>query len=295
FFKALLFMAAGLVIHHLANEQDIRLMGGLRKAMPRTTIAFLAGSLALVGIPPLSGFFSKDSILASALASGGYGQVLFAAGLAGALLTGLYTFRLLFLVFLGPPSELVKAHAHGHGHGEGPWTMTVPVAALTVLAVVGGWIQIAGVWHPFGEWLDPIAVGREHLALVEPTVTQDYVTSALAVGLGLAGIWAAWTFYGARSRRAVPRAAAVQETLEHKFWFDELYDAIFFRPAVLLTRALRRGVEEPLIGGSIDGVTLGARNAGGAVGDAQTGYLRSYALAIALGVAILVVVFVSVQ
>ena len=295
FFKALLFMAAGLVIHHLAGEQDIRKMGGVRHAMPRTFAAFLVGSLALVGIPPLSGFFSKDSILASALASGGYGQLLFAAGLAGALLTGLYTFRLLFLVFLGPPSELVKAHAHGHGHGEGPWTMTVPVAVLTVLAVVGGWIQIAGVWHPFGEWLDPIAVGREHLALVEPTVTQDYVTSALAVGLGLAGIWAAWTFYGARSRRAVPRAGAVQETLEHKFWFDELYDAIFFRPAVLLTRALRRGVEEPLIGGSIDGVTLGARNAGGAVGDAQTGYLRSYALAIALGVAILVVVFVSVQ
>ena len=295
FFKALLFMAAGLVIHHLAGEQDIRKMGGVRRAMPKTFLAFLVGSLALVGIPPLSGFFSKDAILASALASGGYGQLLFAVGLAGALLTGLYTFRLLFIVFLGPPSELVKAHSHGHGHGEGPRTMTFPVAVLAVLAVAGGWIQIAGVWHPFGEWLDPIAVGREHLALVEPTVTQDYVTSALAVGLGLLGIWAAWTFYGARSRRAVPRAAAVRETLEHKLWFDELYDAIFFRPAVLLTSALRRRVEEPLIGGSIDSVSLGARNAGGAVAGAQTGYLRSYALAIAAGVAILVVVFVSVQ
>ncbi|HUH15196.1 MAG TPA: NADH-quinone oxidoreductase subunit L [Gaiellaceae bacterium] len=295
FFKALLFMAAGLVIHHLAGEQDIRKMGGVRHAMPRTFAAFLVGSLALVGIPPLSGFFSKDSILASALASGGYGQLLFAAGLLGALLTGLYTFRLLFIVFLGPPSELVQAHRHGHGHGEGPWTMTFPVAVLALLAVVGGWIQIAGVWHPFGEWLDPIAVGREHLALVEPTLTQDYVTSALAVGLGLLGIWAAWAFYGARRRRAVPRAALVRETLEHKLWFDELYDSIFFRPAVLLTGALRRRVEEPLIGGSIDGVGLGARSAGGAVGEAQTGYLRSYALAIAAGVAILVAVFVSVQ
>ncbi|HSO02598.1 MAG TPA: NADH-quinone oxidoreductase subunit L, partial [Gaiellaceae bacterium] len=122
FFKALLFLAAGLVIHHLAGEQDIRKMSGVRHAMPRTYAAFLVGSLALVGIPPLSGFFSKDSILASALASGGYGQMLFAAGLAGALLTGLYTFRLVFSVFLGPPSELVKAHQHGHG--EGPWTMT---------------------------------------------------------------------------------------------------------------------------------------------------------------------------
>jgi NADH-quinone oxidoreductase subunit L len=287
-------MAAGLVIHHLAGEQDIRQMGGLRHAMPRTFAAFLIGSLALVGIPPLSGFFSKDSILASAVASGGYGQILFVAGLVGAFLTGLYTFRLLFVVFFGQPSELVRAHDHGHGQGEGPWTMTWPVAALAVLAVVGGWIQIAGIWHPFGEWLDPIAVGREHLALVEPTLTQDYVTSVLAVALGLAGIWLAWTYYAARTR-PVPRSPFAQETLEHKLWFDELYDLIFYKPAVLVTRAFRRGVEEPLIGGAISGVSVSAREAGDAVGDAQTGYLRSYALAIAAGVAVLVVVFISVQ
>jgi NADH-quinone oxidoreductase subunit L len=309
FFKALLFLAAGLIIHHLAGEQDIRQMGGLRRVMPKTFIAFLVGSLALVGIPPLSGFFSKDAILASALASGGYGQILFAIGLVGALLTGLYTFRLFFIVFLGEPSPLVLEHAGGahgseedasrpHGepvhHGEGPWTMMWPVAVLAVLSVVGGWLQVAGVWHPFGEWLDPIAFGRERLALVEPTVTQDYVTSALAVGLGLIGMGVAWLLYGARSR-PVPRDEAVQETLEHKFWFDELYDLIFYKPAVLLTRALRRGIEEPLIGGSISGVTLGARETAGAVGDAQTGYLRSYALAIALAVAVIIVVFVSVQ
>jgi NADH-quinone oxidoreductase subunit L len=169
---------------------------------------------------------------------------------------------------------------------------------LSLLAIVGGWLQVAGVWHPFSDWLDPVAFGygeaREHLALVEPSVTQDYVTSALAVSLGLAGIWLAWIFYGARSR-AVPRSPFAQETLEHKLWFDELYDWIFFRPAVLLTRGLRRGVEEPLIGGSITGVSASAREAGGAVGEAQTGYLRTYALAIAAGVAVLVVVFVSVQ
>ena len=294
FFKALLFLAAGLVIHHLANEQDIRKMGGLRHAMPRTYIAFLIGSLALVGIPPLSGFFSKDSILASALASGGYGQLLFAAGLVGALLTGLYTFRLLFIVFLGEPSPLVREHDHGPAHSEGPWTMTVPVGVLAVLAAIGGWVQIAGIWHPFGEWLDPIAVGREHLALVEPTVTQDYVTSALAVGLGAVGIAVAWMLYGSR-KWAVPRLPAVQRTLEHKLWFDELYDLVFYKPAVLVSGLLRRGVEEPLIGGSIDGVTLGAREAAGALGEAQTGYLRTYALAIAGAVAVLVVVFISVQ
>jgi NADH-quinone oxidoreductase subunit L len=172
--------------------------------------------------------------------------------------------------------------------------MTLPVAVLAVLAVIGGWVQIAGVWHPFGEWLDPVAVGREHLALVEPTVTQDYVTSALAVGLGAIGIAVAWMLYGSR-KWAVPRLPAVQRTLEHKLWFDELYDAIFYAPAVFVSGLFRRGVEEPLIGGSISGVTLGAREAAGAVGEAQTGYLRSYALAIAAAVAVLVVVFISVQ
>ncbi|MBA2298512.1 MAG: NADH-quinone oxidoreductase subunit L, partial [Actinobacteria bacterium] len=295
FFKALLFMAAGLVIHHLAGEQDIRQMGGVRGVMPKTFAAFLVGSLALVGIPPLSGFFSKDSILAAALASGGYGQVLFAAGLAGALLTGLYTFRLFFVVFLGEASPLVRQHAGGkgdapgRGRGEGPWTMTVPVAVLAVLAVVGGWIQIAGVWHPFGDWLHVVAE-----PLVEPSVTQDYVASALAVGLGLLGIAIAWTFYVARTRE-LPRAAAARDVLEHKLYFDELYDALFYRTAVWISGIWRRWIEEPLIGGSIRGVGLSARRAGGALGEAQTGYLRSYALAIAAAVAVLVVVFVAVQ
>ena len=294
FFKALLFLAAGVVIHHLANEQDIRLMGGVRHSLPKTFIAFLVGSLALVSIPPFAGLFSKDAILASAWASGGYGQLLFVAGLAGALLTGLYTFRLLFIVFLGASSPLVQEHEHGHGRGEGPWTMTWVVGLLTVLTFVGGWIDVAGLWHTFGGWLDPVAVGREHLALVEPTVTEDYVTSVLAVGLGLLGTAIAWVLYGARSR-PVPRWGFLQRTLEHKFWFDELYDAIFYKPAVFLAALFRRGVEEPLIGGSITGISVGAREAGDALGEVQTGYLRSYALAIAGAAAVLVVVFISVR
>src|SRR5262249_40975685 len=145
FFKALLFLAAGLVIHHLAGEQDIRRMGGLKRSMPTTWLMFLVGSLALVGIPPFAGFWSKDAILATALARGGaYGWTLLVAGLIGALLTGIYTFRLFFLVFYGEPSSLVLEHAGGHGdhahgpedatahgehgHAEGPWTMVVPVA-----------------------------------------------------------------------------------------------------------------------------------------------------------------------
>ena len=287
FFKALLFMGAGLVIHHLAGEQDMRRMGGLRKVLPRTWLAFLVGSLALAGVPPLSGFWSKDAILASALASGSYGRVLFVAGLAGAFLTGLYTFRMLFLVFWGEPSSLAAEPAHGHG--EGPRSMTVPVAVLTVLAAAGGLLEVPGLWHAFGSWLHPVAE-----PLVEPSTGQDYLTSVLAVSLGLAGIWVAWLTYAAR-RRTVPRAPFLRRLLEHKLYFDELYDALFYRPAVGLSRFWRSAVEEPLIDGSIAGVALGARRAGAGVGRAQTGFLRMYALAIAVSVAVLLLVFVTVK
>src|SRR5581483_10824920 len=124
FFKALLFLAAGIVIHALSGEQDIRKMGGLRALMPRTWLAMLVGGLALTGVPPLSGFFSKDSILAAALDRGWYGGLLFAAGLAGAFLTGLYTFRMLFVVFGGEQSAYVREHPpHAHGDAVARWSM----------------------------------------------------------------------------------------------------------------------------------------------------------------------------
>ena len=129
FFKALLFLAAGIVIHALSGEQDIRKMGGLGKAMPHTRTAFLIGSLALVGIPPFAGFFSKDPIIAATLDRGAFGYCLFAACLVGAFLTGLYTFRLFFIVFGGEQSDFVKEHLHKpHGRLEGPLSMvwTVP-------------------------------------------------------------------------------------------------------------------------------------------------------------------------
>src|SRR3954469_10082936 len=193
FFKALLFMAAGIVIHALAGEQDIRKMGGLRRLMPFTYAAFGVGALSLAGVPPFSGFFSKDSILAAALSHGWYGQMLWVAGMIGAFLTGLYAFRLFFVVFWGEPSGFVRehlmtgSHAHareGHlshdGHeshmhvGEGPLSMTLTVGVLAVLAAIGGFLQFAGVWTPVSDWLEPVA-----RPLVEGTGAQGGGSPAL--------------------------------------------------------------------------------------------------------------------
>jgi NADH-quinone oxidoreductase subunit L len=289
FFKALLFLAAGIVIHALAGEQDIRKMGGLRDALPRTYRFMLVGSLALAGIFPFAGFWSKDSILASALASGGYGVALFVAGLIGVFLTGLYTFRMIFLVWLGDRSPYAREYLHDTSHGEAPFSMYAAVAVLAVLSVAGGWIQLAGIWHPLSDWLQPVAE-----PLVEPSVLQDWVTSFIAMALGVGGIYLAWLLYAERSV-AVPIMPTAKRALEHKLYFDELYDALFYRPAAAVANALKRGVEEPLVEGSIEAAAASVREAGRTATIVQTGYLRSYALGLTAGLAVLAVLFVALR
>jgi NADH-quinone oxidoreductase subunit L len=291
FFKALLFMAAGIVIHHLAGEQDMRRMGGLRRELPKTWLAFLVGSVALVGLPPFSGFWSKDAILASALTGDSYTSILGIAGLLGAFLTGLYTFRMFYLVWYGEPSEQVR-HAAEHPHHEDrvvSASLGWPVAVLTVLAAVGGLLSIPGVWHPFADWLHEVAE-----PLVEPTAGEDWLTSLAAVALGVCGLYVAWLFYGSR-RQAVPRRPAIQRTLEHKFFVDELYDALFYRPAAALSARLRSGVESPLVEGSLVEIGRAGQEAGAGVARVQSGLLRTYALAITATVVVLAVVFVTVR
>jgi NADH-quinone oxidoreductase subunit L len=288
FFKALLFLAAGVVIHHLGGEQDMRRMGGLKTVLPRTHIAFLIGTVALVGLPPFAGFWSKDAILASALAEGGaLGWTLFVAGLAGVVLTGAYAFRLYFTVFQGSRQAVEPAHAH-EGHGEGPLSMLVPVGVLAVLSTIGGLLSIPGVWHPFTHWVEETGE-----PLVEATVRQDYLTSAISVTLGIVGILLARRAF-LRGRQLVTEPSAWR-FFEHKFYFDELYDALFYRPASALAYALRRNVEEPVIERSLDEIGSGAILASGGLARAQTGLLRTYALAIAFAVCVLVVVFVAVR
>jgi len=286
FFKALLFMAAGLVIHALTGEQDIRRMGGIGSLMPWTRTAFLVGSLALVGIFPFAGFFSKDSILAATLDHGWYGIVLFVTGLAGTFLTGLYTFRLYFIVFTGEQSRFAREHHHSHHGREGPFSMVWTVLTLAALSIVGGWIQFAPFWHLLTDWLEPVA-----RPLVEPADWHEWLASGLALALGLAGIAVAWLAYVRRTVR-VPRAP---RALQRKLYWDELYDWIWYRPGDAVARGLARAFERPVIAGSLDALTRGFGFGSRELGLAQNGLVRSYALALGGGLAILSVVFLAVR
>jgi len=289
FFKALLFLAAGLVIHHLDGEQDIRKMGGLAKSMPYTRWTFLIGSLSLAGIPIFAGFWSKDAIISSTLAYGGaLGWILYVGALLGTLLTGLYTFRLYFRVFHGEPSELVTAHAHGEHSDEGARSMLLPVGVLALGATFVGFLAIPGVWEPFEKWLEPVVP-----PLVQATTAQDWFSSLISVALASLGIFVAWRAFQAR-RELVPDGFA-RTALEHKLWFDELYDVAVSRPAQLVAMRLRDRVEVPVVQGGLDEVAEGAVRGAAATASVQSGLLRTYALAFTVAVAVLTLVFLVVR
>ena len=287
FFKALLFLAAGIAIHAVAGEQDIRKLAGVGKLMPFTKWVFLAGSLALVGIFPFAGFFSKDPIIAAWLAHGTYGAIIWVACMIGAFLTGVYAFRLFFIVFTGEPSAYAREHFHAHHGKEGPISMLWTVGVLGVLSCVGGFLQFAPLWEPLTKWLEPVAA-----PIAVPTNTQEWATSIIAVSIGLAGIGVAYVLYSAK-RVAVPKALPI---LEKKFYWDELYDLIWYRTSdAKRARPLHALVEQPLIAGSMAAVTGAVGLGSKELSVAQNGLVRTYALAIAGGVAILAVVFVAAR
>jgi NADH-quinone oxidoreductase subunit L len=288
FFKGLLFMTAGVVIHALSGEQDIRRMGGLGRELPWTYRAFLVGSLALAAIPPFAGFFSKDAILASAANAGTLGWILWGIGVVGAFLTALYTFRLLFIVFFGEVSAFAREHLHKERF-EGPLSMMWPVAVLTVLSIVGGLLQIPGVWHAVDTWIEPVAE-----SIPEAGGATAVFSSLAALGAALGGIAIAWALYRRPSdrpveiRRRFPWAA---RTLEHKLYFDEAYDVVFYEPASRFATWLGRWIEEPIVLRSLGGLGIGVKDVSDRVAAAQTGRVRAYVLALAMGLAVLAVVF----
>jgi NADH-quinone oxidoreductase subunit L len=291
FFKALLFMAAGIVIHALSDEQDIRRMGGLGRALPITYRAFVVGALALAAIPPFAGFFSKDSILGAAANGGTLGWWLWTAGAIGAFLTALYTFRLLFIVFWGEMTPFAREHLHTKRF-EGGLAMAWPVAILAVLSIVGGWLQVPWGWDLVNQWLEPVAESAEEATGI--TFTFSVVAS---LALAVAGIWLAWRWYGQasdvpeRTRKRWPWAA---RTLEHKFYFDEAYDLAFYEPASRKAVFLTRYVEQPFFLSSLGELGSAVRAASRRLSSLQSGYVREYALALAAGLAVLAIVFILV-
>lgn len=267
-------------------------MGGLGRELPLTFSVFLAGALALAAIPPFAGFFSKDAILASAANAGTLGWILWSAGAVGAFLTAVYTFRLVFIVFGGEPSPFVREHLHRERF-EGPFAMVWPVALLGLLSVVGGFLQFPGAWHEVDHWIEPVAE-----SISEAGGAAAWLSGVAALALSLLGIFVAWRIYGKRGRgtaRIRTRYSGAARAFERKFWWDEAYDTVFYAPASAVSAGLLRFVERPFFLGSLRGLGIGVGDLAKRVADVQSGLVRSYALALAAGLAVMTVVFIAVD
>jgi NADH-quinone oxidoreductase subunit L len=276
FFKALLFLAAGSVIHGLGGEQDLRKMGGLWKKLPVTFAVTTIGVLAIAGIPPFAGFFSKDAILYSAYQQGPNGQILWAVGLLTALLTSFYMFRLWYLAFLGKPRS-TDVHPH-----ESPFSMLAPLTILALLSICGGWIGI----ERFAGYLAPSVGAR----IAEAGGTQlELLLSAAAVGVALLGWLIAYLFY--RENSAIPLRLAValpagHKLLANKYYVDEIYGVLIVKPLLGISRFFLEWVVDIGILGGAAWLLGGIATFTGAILQRwQSGNLRSYAAWLAAGAA----------
>jgi NADH-quinone oxidoreductase subunit L len=279
FFKALLFLGAGSVIHGLSGEQDLRKMGGLAPRMMTTTVTFLVGAFGLSGVPPLAGFFSKDEILASVFHEQHY--LLWALLVAGAFLTAFYTFRLVFLAFFGGP-RMSKEVAH-HIH-ESPGVMTVPLMVLAVLTVVAGLVVGIPSAHgtAFARFLSPVLPFEE----AEHSAGVAFSLLVLSSVVAIAGVALAWVVYGRTPARAASIGVArnpVHQLLLRKYYVDELYDRAFVRPIYCLSLWLARVVDPEVIDGAVNGVASLVTAWARGLRRLQTGFVMNYALGVLLG------------
>jgi NADH-quinone oxidoreductase subunit L len=285
FFKSLLFLAAGSVMHALSGELDMRKMGGLRKYLPLTYPTFLIGAIAIAGVPFLSGFFSKDAILTQAFAQGQY--FVWALGLMGAVLTAFYMFRLIFLTFFG--QERLDPHAREHLH-ESPRVMTIPLVALAFFSVVAGYVGLPVVFgekaNLFSRFLEPVIhPGHEsHLGL-----GAEWLLILVSVVVALCGIYIAYVFYLKSPRtphRIVARFPRLYKLLYNKYHVDEIYNAALVKPLVNGSQVVYDHFDLKVIDGTIDGTAAAAGFAGKVLSFFQNGLVKDYALAILLGVVI---------
>ena len=291
FFKGLLFLAAGSVIHAVGGEQDMRKMGGLRKKIPVTYWTMLAATLAIAGFPPFAGFFSKDEILASTFAGPYANTILYGIGLAGALLTAFYMFRLIFLTFFGEAHyDEHKVHVH-----ESPKNMLVPLVILAILATVGGWFAAPKFWGGqdyFHNFLDPVFAASDKLTPAlelseEAAHTLELELSGVAVLIALIGFFVAWWFYIRKpgtAEKLAERMHGAYTLVLNKYYVDEIYLALIVRPLLWVsTNVLWHVVDEGIIDGTVNGTGRVAREAGGQLRELQSGNARSYATWVVIG------------
>jgi NADH-quinone oxidoreductase subunit L len=305
FFKGLLFLAAGSVIHAVGGEQDMRRMGGLRSKIPWTFWTMTAGTFAIAGFPPLAGFFSKDAILWQAYSSPYGSWVYWAIGVFTAFLTSFYMFRQWFLTFFGEyrgEEHTDGAHGHGeHGHGgvhESPAVMLVPLVILALLSVCGGWIGS----ERFDKFLAPVfhseaatnSAGQISVTPAEPQKegSSESLFTGISVGAALLGFILAWQLYHRRTELPQKIAASLggfYQAVLHKYYVDEFYATVFVKPLIDgSTKLLWHGVDQDVIDAAVDNSADGAREVSDTVRHMQSGNLRSYAGWIAAGAAVVI-------
>ncbi len=319
FFKGLLFLAAGSVIHAVGGEQDMRQMGGLRTKIPWTFWTMTIGTFAIAGIPPLAGFFSKDEILWRAYQAS---WVYWAIGLFTALLTSFYMFRLWFLTFFGEyrgaaesSDEHSAPHGHGHGHGvhESPWVMVIPLVVLAVLSVTGGWIGVPGSLggsNRFEKFLGPVfhstapALSAEHQSGGEMAPAEketegpetghasELAFTGISVFAALTGFGLAWLLYYRNPQLPQQIASSLgglYQAVAHKYYIDELYATLFVKPLIAGSALiLWHGIDRDVIDATLDNSAHGANEVSDSIRHMQSGNLRSYAGWVAAGAAVVI-------
>jgi NADH-quinone oxidoreductase subunit L len=288
FFKALLFLAAGSVMHAMSGELDMRKMGALKSHLPHTHWTYLFGTLAIAGILPFAGFFSKDEILFFAFERGGGFWIV---GAVAALMTSFYMFRSVFMTFYG--ESRVEPEAAHHLH-ESPPIMTVPLMILAVLSLVGGFVGIPILkgWHVFGDFLAPVFAPAEAVlkgghAAGHHSVALELTLMGVSLAIAIAGFfYARWMYLtepGA-AQRMVERFPGLHKLVYNKYWVDEIYDILFVNSIVRFSQFLWRMFDDAVIDGIVNGTARIVSGWGAVLRRLQSGVVKDYALSILVGV-----------
>ena len=280
FFKALLFLSAGSVIHAMGGEQDIWHMGGLHSKIKVTFWCMLFGTIAIAGFFPFAAFFSKDAILLAAFNCASGGKALYAVGLLAAVLTSFYMFRLVWLTFFGK-KRYDEHHVHVH---ESPPNMTVPLVILAALSLTGGWFAMPQLWAGkdyFTEFLSPV-VGSGEIAGSENAHSLELTLSGVAMAAALLGLIVAWRMYSKDVKRGT--SEGLHKLLYNKYYVDELYQAAVVGPLLWISRnVLWKVVDVGMIDGTVNGIATGTTAVGDTVRQTQSGNTRSYAVWVLVG------------